>query len=398
MRSSRVICSAPIGLPSGGRGFHGTRRTTAHAFTRHPICDEAFDVVPPVRIRALVSGPRALVSSPAGIPRVGPARWIAGATVTALLLLLVVSRIAPQSFVDLPARLALGPLLLGFGFLLLESVFAALRLHVLALPRRDARAAYEVTAWHALWLLALPARLGDVAWVLLMRSRYAWRSGAALGCALFQRLLDLGVVLVFVAVGLPAVPGVPGGPYRLAGVLATGAVVAVAVLALEGWTTWLAGLLRRGVHRPRGWRRRLFRTLMHARVWSRHVRSRGLRLLALTLTAASGGALAAAYLCVLRALGIELGGAQALFLVGATQLVVAIPIQSVGGLGVFEAGLAGLLVLLGHAPGDAAMAALLLRAVSVSVMLTFWLPAAARALWSRRMRQVTAQPFGEGPT
>ena len=302
--------------------------------------------------------------------------WVVAGGVSLLLLGLVAAQVdvAALAAAQISWPLAGAALALLFG----ENLIAALRTHLLADRRGGFVAAMEVTAWHSVWLLALPVRLGEVAWVVVMRRTYGWSTTTAVACALVQRLLDAAVIAACLLLSMLMVFGLSGDGAWLLAALAAGLclLALVGALSLHLWLRLAAGMVVRA-GRPRGWRRRLLRHLRQGRRWLESARHRRIMRLCLLPTALLWLGVFTAFWLVGRAVGLDGAYAELLFAAAGGSLATALPVQSIGGLGLLEAGLTGILAGLGAPAAKAALAALFFRcAIWVSVGL-FWLFSAA---------------------
>ena len=254
--------------------------------------------------------------------------------------------------------------LLAAGILLVAAAFLpdSLRLYLLAERRGGYATAMRVSAWHGLWLIVLPLRLGEVAWVVAMRRAYGWNPATAVVCALVLRLLDLAVVAAVLLAAMPAVLGLGRDETPL---IAAAAVI-VCGLALAGIATlrvWLRLVARLVIAtgRPRGWRLRMLRHLLQGRRWLNSVHHRRTMLLCLLPTALGWTGNFVGYWLLCQAVGLPVAVVEALFATAGSILLTSLPVQSIGGFGLLEAGLTGILAWLGAPADTAALAALAIR-------------------------------------
>ena len=309
-------------------------------------------------------------------PRANRLTWTVAGAVSILLFGLVAAQLDATA---LAAAERISWPLAGAGLALLfgEQLVAALRTHLIAERRGGLVVAVDVTAWHAVGLLALPARLGEVAWVVVMRRAYGWSTATAVACALVQRLLDVAVIAACLLLSMLVVFGLSGnGAWPLAALAAGVCLLAfVGALGLHLWlrvAAWLVVLLGR----PRGWRRHLLRHLRQGRRWLESARHRRILLLCLLPTALLWMTVFIGFWLIGQAVGLDVSLAELLLAAAGGSLATALPVQSIGGLGLMEVGFAGILAGLGAPAANAALAALSIRgAVWISVGL-FWLVAA----------------------
>ena len=274
---------------------------------------------------------------------------------------------------------------MGIVLLVAENLFGAVRTHLIAGRHGGFPTAVQVTAWHAIWLIVLPMRLGEVAWVISMRRAYGWNVATAFACALVQRLLDVVIVSAFLLLTIPVAFGLHEERVLVFSVMA----VALCLLAFIGCTTlhvWLrlAAKVAVGAGRPRGRRRRFLRHLSQARLWFENVRHRRTLRRCIVPTILNWMTVFTAYWILGRAVGLDVSLAESGFAAAGSTLVAALPVQSIGGFGLLEAGFTGIVAWFGAPVGTAALAALAIRFASLIATGLFWLFAALSAIPSTK--------------
>lgn len=251
--------------------------------------------------------------------------------------------------------------LAAFGALLFVT---ALRLWRTLRPRDRASAGaarllplMRLTVRHAALLAFLPARLGDAYYPFMLRRAAGVSLGAAIGNLFVIRLYDLIAVTILFLTALVVLA--PTGAHGAAAP-AFAALGALVVLALA-----LDRLLRAAGRMMAGRRRaRALRVTGHllrdAARWARALPlpSR-FELLAYTTLRWLFGSLSLGLAFL--ALGLPLDLAEMLLLGSGLALSAAIPLQTMGGFGIAEGALAGLLVLLGQDWGEASATAIAAR-------------------------------------
>jgi len=301
--------------------------------------------------------------------------WILATLGSAFLLALVLRQVDLDVLQDTLAQCSTTLIALSIALLCLEGVFASLRLHLFAsIPRRvmpPIEAAFRVNAWYVLAIALLPARLGEVAGAILMHRILNMRGGHAAMAIFSQRLFDLAVLagLVLPVAGIAVLYSTLGSMI----VSAFGAALiggALLVLALS----WIL-LMRPDVlltpilafaHRAclfRGRLQRVFQMLLQARSWSRHhypqMNQRGAVLTTLGKWLANILGLWA----LIAAFGIE-RDAPVLWVVAVFyNFLLAVPIPTLGSIGLSEIGLAALLTLIGVPVASAAAISVVARVV-----------------------------------
>lgn len=268
-----------------------------------------------------------------------------------------------------PGGLALAA---GAAVLVYLAVAARVALTVGAQAVRPFLGALDVTFVHAVLLVFLPARLGDVCYPLLLRRSLDLDlvSGAAnlVVLRVYDVVCAVGLFLAALALARPGDPD--SGLRQIAwGVLA---VVVVALLLAGLVARWSRG---RG---PASGRLRLVADLLgrfRTAVSAYRARDHAV-LLALTLVR---WLLAAGLLLALfRALSHDISPAGALFVAMGLNFAAAFPLQTIGGFGLIESAMAFLLGVLGTPLERAialALAARLLWLLLIFVLSALWLAA-----------------------
>ncbi|MBP5858648.1 flippase-like domain-containing protein [Marivibrio halodurans] len=304
-----------------------------------------------------------------------PFAWTLGAAGSVLLLVPVVSRTDWSALAARAGEIAPGWLALGIALMGVEGVCASLRLHQFArhpgrpAPRRAA--AFAANGWYVLAVALFPARLGEAVGMIAMHRLLGLSAGGAAIAILAQRLLDLAVLaglalpLAFLALVLESTMA-PVAPAALGamGVVALAAVAATLLFLhrperVLGPAGWLAPALRR-----RGRIGRVVaRFLLQARMWARHLYRHLPRRRAGLLTVAKWGAALGGLWAVLAAMTLPVGMGTLAAITVIYCFVMAVPVPTIGGIGLGEAGLTAMLGVAGVPLAEAAAASLLLRAV-----------------------------------
>ena len=263
----------------------------------------------------------------------------------------------------------------AFGMLFLgaEGLFTTWRIGLLTPGNHALRELLRVTAWYVLLLVALPARLGEVAAVVLFNRYLSQSTGPACANILVQRLFDLSVLsavfllsllllgqmatqiqlLLFAGLVVVALAGVL---WRLDVILSIAATIIV--LTMKRY--------------PIAQGKVALRWVLQARRWLKQELDRAAALTAAALTVGKWGCNLTGVALLLMALHLPLTLAECLWLGAAYNFLAAIPLQTVGGFGIAESGLTGLLALLDQPIPTAAAASILLRLGLISVPVLFW--------------------------
>lgn len=297
--------------------------------------------------------------------RRGAARLILGIAVSAVFVLLTITRVDLQEMAAALGRVNFGAVLLAVPIVGLELVLRAIRWQRLLRPIAPI-ALRRTVAYLAIGYFAnsmLPARLGDVARAFLAGRAFGIGRLAVLGTILVERLADGLFILAVVAIlGLT----VAGGASLGSTALLLGAIGAAAVVALAVWLVW--------VRRPVGGRiRTSIRSLVErVLLGAAGVRSPAVATSTAVLTVAAFASAVAMFAIVADAAGADLTLAQSALVMGGLALSTSIP-AGPGSIGTYEFVGLTILTTLGLAPEPA-------LAIVVIVHLVATLPVALSGL------------------
>lgn len=289
-------------------------------------------------------------------------------------------------FVDIGAafaclsRLDPGHALAAAGLVLLTHWVNALKLG-LVLPERSARSLFAITLATQAYTLLLP---GQIAGEAAKAYRLGVGRGDAADCVvssvMFDKLTGVAAGLLVTLAGLTS-QTVGFGPafIWLAGGALVGLAAAAAVLGSQRAGDRLVGLLRGGAAPPalppsgvaapwpgaaRRWvGDRLGRFLA---TWRTHARAPRRVLASLTYGVASQCLAVASVQALALGVGVDVGYGAWCVVIGALTIILLVPV-TIGGLGVRELSLVGLLGLLGVARDEALAVALLILAFQAAV-------------------------------
>ena len=294
------------------------------------------------------------------------------ATISLALFAWVATRLDAASLAAAAASFSWPLVAAGTALLLASHLLDSVRMYLIA-ERGALTAAIRVTSWHAVWLMALPLRLGEVVWVVAMRNAYGWNPAKAVVCALVLRLLDLAVIAAFLLLAASAVLGLgqAGAPLIAAAVAACGAAL-VGAMTLRFWLRVTARLVI-ATGRPRGWRLRALRHLRQGRRWLDSMQHRRILRLCLLPTVLTWTAVFSGYWLLGQAVGLQVAAVEVLFASAGSVVIAALPVQSIGGFGLLEAGLTGILTWFDAPAETAAAAALAIRFGQWAAAGLFWL-------------------------
>ena len=234
--------------------------------------------------------------------------------------------------------------------------------------------AWRVVAWHMLVQTLLPARLGDVAWMYWVHNWLEQPLARAIFMGFYHRLQDLMVVSALLVLSLAMTRGSFGSAPVIALAIVLLALATLACLHLErllGWAGRVLLWLRRRFRRR--WLTLLLEHLLMTRAWYRHRLARDQVVLSFVAILLRWVTIVAAVALVIRTLAPVVASDDSFFLANAYIYLGVVPVQSVGGFGTGEAGLAWLLTYYGVPLAQASALGLLTRVLINLVHLALWL-------------------------
>lgn len=265
-------------------------------------------------------------------------------------------------------------LLTATAFLTCNGLLAVLWLVVITQRRHTLRGAFEVVGWQMLASSILPARLGDLAWMYLIHQKLNVAPGRAVFVALYHRLLDFVVASMFfvISILLIGVDLFGANIGLLAGLVLTlliGIVAALEPLLTLGarLLLWADGIFDNRLTQT------LLGQLLHVRVWYRHGLPKTLLWVTFAIIATRWVTILAALGLLIHAMAAPLSWTDSAFLSNLYIYFSIIPLQTIGGFGAGEAGLAWVLTLYGVGLDKASAISLLIRIVINVLHVGFWL-------------------------
>lgn len=326
------------------------------------------------------------------LPRAGWKVWSVAITASVILLGIVLFQLDLASLHIVVGGLVLPLVLVSLLLLLAEGVVTAARLSLMANTHQPFFRALQANAWYSVLVVVVPARLGEIAAVLVMEKYLLQKPAPAFMSIVVQRLFDLVMLgtlflLVLTAVAAQLPPGVSG--------LVAGAVICMAILTIyrmEAMLTlaarWLIGT-RLPISKPL--RHKLLRLVLQGRSWRRHLSTAGLFSAVFALTVAKWLVTAGAIGALLVALYAPLGWYSAVVAAVAYCFMAAVPVHTIGGIGLGEAGLVFLLSGMEVPVGVAAAMSLFVRLVLILFpALFFCLVLVYAAVFGRGQQQAPA--------
>jgi len=258
--------------------------------------------------------------------------------------------------------------LAAFGFVVVANVARAQRMVSLLSSRMRLARSYEVTCNYNLATAVLPGGLGELALPVTLNRRDAVPLPEATSTLVLTRLLDIVGVLAVGLVSAVVAPHVGG--WRLLAVAVT-AVGLAASIVLVHRTAWLAARLR-PAHDRGGRLRRLLAIRVTALADAMRAQHRRIGRAAIAGTTVMWLATAGMQVALARSFGVPLPWAAGGLAAVVVLLLAAIPIRSVAGIGLQEAGWTLALTAFAHDTHDAAAHALAIHVLTLALLLGLW--------------------------
>lgn len=255
--------------------------------------------------------------------------------------------------------IVLGVLLLAF-----EGFLTAARFKLLAINPTTYAASLRASGWYVLLLLALPARLGEVAGIGTMVRYMGQRTGDSMVNLFLQRVFDvLTLGAMFCVVCVQAVSDQAVSGEKLGVALSVAGIIMAALIASVIFLDNGLGMFARCLIKFR--RKKIIRSvilvLLEARRSIQHHLDIPTTVTLIFLTMFKWLFILGAIACVVIAVAPTLSFVTALGVGIAYNLAAVIPLQTIGGAGISEVVLLGSFKWLGYATGLGASLAIAIR-------------------------------------
>jgi hypothetical protein len=295
--------------------------------------------------------------------------WMIATVVSVLLLVLVFINIDITVLVGALSRVRTELLLPAIGLLAAEAMVTAKRIQYFTNSNANYSQGLYANAWYVMWLNILPARLGEVAAMSVFQRVFGMSSGGAIASIVTQRLFDL-LVLTILLIGVLSVNFLNSSMSWFINVSL--AIFVLAVIATFGkWLDLICRCLYQIKQRHKLLRRLLF-ICLQARGWYKRDFSQLKVWYIVAQTFAKWAVCIIGIAMLLAATQVGLATDQLLLIAILTNFLGAVPLQSVGGFGVMEAGLSGILYSFGIALPEAIAVSLFLRVSILAFVLAYF--------------------------
>ncbi len=305
--------------------------------------------------------------------RTSPFIWISATVISLILLSLVISQVDWDLAVDI--LLTSSPLFLLCSIILFltEGVFTTLRFYLLTPNKPRMSSCYKVTAWYVIFLILLPARLGEIIVVLLLKQYLNQNTSPALMNVLVQRLFDVIILSSIFLVTALTLTSFSDSHYLNIVAIIVILLVSIVLFWLDYFLTILAKIIIGKHTRPKiKWLRHILRMILQARIWHRHRLTTLISIQTIVITFCKWSCNLGGFVMLMKALHLPLAISNSVVLGAAYNFLAIIPLQTIGGFGISEAGLTSLLVLTGMSLTLAASATIIVRLIIILVPFLFW--------------------------
>lgn len=304
--------------------------------------------------------------------KVKPAVWIWAGVCSIALFALVLWQVDWHQLQEIIQTASVKLLVLAMLVLLLEGFFTAKRMHILTSEAPNYVACLQVIAWFVVLLVVLPARLGEIAIIFLMGYFLKQKSGSAVINAFSQRLFDLIVLSIFFLFLVLVQNQTANQEWYLIAGIGCFILLVVALLSIKPILKWLTAKYPIDAVKQVSLRGKLVTLLHDAQAWYQQNMDRRKVIIVFMLTVGKWCCNLGGIALLLLALRVPLSFVETSFLAAAYNFLAVIPIQSIGGFGVSEAGLTGLLVLFDQSLSYAASISVVTRIFLILNPLLFW--------------------------
>ena len=288
--------------------------------------------------------------------------WITTAIVTVAMILWFAFTIEPAAFMGILERAGPGVIAITVSCMLLNAFLVISWMMLIVGGNARLAGASRVVAWQMFAATILPARLGDLAWMYFIHRWMKVRGGRAVFIALYHRLQDTIVVSAIFLIGVAALGAQVFGANVGLLVAAIFALLVGVIFSLQQLLT-LAAIIMRRLNEALDARivHVAYHHVLQVRVWYRHGVSPAVLWGTFGIIVARWLALLTGFAVLMHGALPELDWLDSIFAVSAYFVLGIVPLQSIGGFGVGEAGVAWLLTFYGVSLAAASSMGFVLR-------------------------------------
>jgi uncharacterized protein (TIRG00374 family) len=257
--------------------------------------------------------------------------------------------------------------------LLLEGFFTALRFKLFTPNNPSFINCLDITAIFIVSLIVLPARLGEIAAIFLIKNKLRQSTGASIMNVLTQRFIDLFFLGAILLLFIIAHQTIDQSLWFYISITIIISLLLISIYKLDV----ILGCISFFILKNKNLKKilvfkKLLRMLLQARIWFRfHINhttlSKAIIISSFKWVSNIGGLSLLFY-----SVNIPLSNVQLILTSAAYNLLAIIPIQTIGGFGVSEAGLTGILAFFGLPLDLSASISIICRLVLISIPFIFF--------------------------
>jgi len=295
--------------------------------------------------------------------------WTIAFITSLILLSIVIFQTDWKTVVDIWEGITWALVFVALILLLMEGVCTSIRMYLYIPGKTELSSCFRVVAWYVLMLVLLPARLGEVVAVFLLKENLNQKTSPAIMIILVQRLFDILVLSALFVVIYFAYNQLISPEYLF--LLALGILLILTTLILK--LDVVLGQIAFILHTKRSSRlKSLLHGVLRARTWSKHSLNGLTAIGVLFITIAKWFFNLAGFSILIIAIDNTPGFIDGLIIGIAYNFLAIIPLQTIGGIGIGEIGLTGILLLYGIPVSIAAGVSIFVRLIMILVPFLFW--------------------------
>lgn len=302
--------------------------------------------------------------------------WMISIVISLILFVIVVSQLDFQLLIhSITHDLNPNYLAIAILFLMFEGIMTALRIQLFSTASQTFYSALYANAWYVFFLIFLPARLGEIAGIYVLQKYMHQSRGASVMSIVLQRLLDL-IVLSIIFILLITFS------YNIFSTLIS-MIISISFIALLSalfkYRFELISYLAKHIANIEDVRKNpllrvIFRTLLQARLWNKQFNNSQKLPLLLFITLLKWLFNLFAITLIFLSISTIINLSDSFLISVLYNFLAVIPIQTIGGIGIGEAGLTALFINLSQIPLTSAVAiSIFFRAIIILFPLLFFL-------------------------
>jgi len=262
--------------------------------------------------------------------------------------------------------------ILAIFILLSEGYFTALRFKLFTPGNPSIKSCLEITSWFIVSLIILPARLGEIAVIVLLKNILNQSTGSSIMNVLSQRLIDVLFLCAMLLMFLLAINIFEQYIYIFIFIIII--LLLLSLYKLDVLLGFIAYLFRsKKYYAKNNFLRNMFRMILQARIWHRFHLNNKIVSKAILISTCKWSCNIGGLSLLFYSLNVPLNDIQLLLVSTAYNILGAVPLQTIGGFGTSEAGLAGILMFFSLPIAFAASISITVRLVLITATFIFFL-------------------------